>query len=41
MVFDGLKPLKSIETHLLFLTLGHLKKQVKIDAKMAPQSHEQ
>jgi hypothetical protein len=27
MVFDGLKPLKSIEKQTLFLTLGHSKKQ--------------
>ena len=26
MVFDGLKPLKSIEKQTLFLTLGHSKK---------------
>ena len=41
MVFDGLKPWKSIETQTLFLILGHSKKQWKIDAKMAPKSHEQ
>ena len=40
MVFDGLKPLKSIEKQSLFLTLGHSKKQWKIDAKMAPKSNE-
>ena len=39
IVFDGLKPLKSIEKQTLFLTLGHSKKQWKIDAKMTPQSH--
>jgi hypothetical protein len=27
MVFDGLKPLKSIEKQTLFLILGHSKKQ--------------
>jgi hypothetical protein len=27
MVFDGLKPLKSIEKQTLFLTLGYSKKQ--------------
>ena len=41
MVFDGLKPLKSIEKQTLFLTLGHSKKQWKIDTTMAPKSHEQ
>ena len=40
MVFDGLKPLESIEKQTLFLTLGHSKKQWKIDAKMAPKSYE-
>ena len=40
MVFDGLKPLESIKKQTLFLTLGHSKKQWKIDAKMAPKSHE-
>ena len=40
MVFDGLKPLKSIEKQTLFLTSGHSKKQWKIDAKMTPKSHE-
>ena len=39
IVFDGLTPLKSIEKQTLFLTLGHSKKQWKIDAKMAPKSH--
>ena len=40
IVLDGPKSLKSIEKQTLFLTLGHSKKQWKIDAKMAPQSHE-
>ena len=40
MVFDGLKPLKSIQKQTLFFTLGHSKKQWKINAKMAPKSHE-
>ena len=40
MVFDGLRPLKSIEKQTLFLTLGHSKKQSKIDAKIVAKSHE-
>ena len=40
MLFDGLQPLKNIEKQTLFLTLGHSKKKWKIDAKMAPKSHE-
>ena len=40
MVSDGIKPLKSIDKQTLFLTSGHSKKQWKIDAKMAPKSHE-
>jgi hypothetical protein len=40
MVFDGLKPLKSIKKQTLFLTLGYSKTQGKIDDNMGPQSHE-
>ena len=45
MVFDGLKPLKSIEKQTLFLMKEVLKsrsfkKTMKIDAKMAPKSYE-
>ena len=39
MVFDGPKPLKSIETQILFLILGHSKKQWKNYAKGDLKSH--
>ena len=39
MVFDGPKPLKSIEKQTLFLILGHSKKQWKNDAKGDLKSH--
>jgi hypothetical protein len=37
MVFDGLKPLKSIEKQTLFLTLGHLKNNEKSMPKWFPK----
>ena len=40
MVLDGLKLLKSIEKQILFLTLGHSKKQYKNDTKGDPKSHD-
>ena len=39
MVFDGPKPLKSIEKQILFLILGHSKKQWKTYAKGDLKSH--
>ena len=39
MVFDGPKPLKSIEKQTLFLILGYSKKQWKNDAKGDLKSH--
>ena len=39
MVFDGPKPLKSIEKQTLFLILGHSQKQWKNDAKGDLKSH--
>ena len=39
MVWDGPKPLKSIEKQTLFLILGHSKKQGKNDTKGDLKSH--
>ena len=39
MFFDGPKPLKTIEKHILFLILGHSKKQWKTYAKGDLKSH--
>jgi hypothetical protein len=39
MVFDGPKPLESIEKQTLFLILGHSQKRRKNDAKGDVTSH--
>jgi hypothetical protein len=37
MVFDGQKPLKSIEKQILFLIFGHSKKTMKNLCQRGPQ----